>query len=57
MSRESVKLWNLCQLFIAKHRISEPAVICQVDSVIIDAYHFIEEICNIVGYLPVEELE
>lgn len=36
--------------FVKEHRISCPEVICQNDDVIVDAYEFIENLVDIVGY-------
>ena len=44
------KLYNICKEFITKQHISCPETISQTDKVIENAYDFIEEICNIVGY-------
>lgn len=48
------KLLRFCQEFIKKQKISEPETIYQTDNVIINAYEFIEGICNIVGYFDEE---
>lgn len=45
------QLWRLCQKFIIEQGISCPETISQTDSVIENAYDFIEDICDIVGYL------
>lgn len=42
---------SVCKRFIRDHRISHPEQIYQTDKIIEDAYEFIEEICNIVGYV------
>jgi hypothetical protein len=47
---EKDKLWNLCEEFTEKNNISCSETIYSKDSVIVNAYDFIEEICNIVGY-------
>lgn len=44
------KLYNLCKKFISEQKISCPETIAQTDRVIINAYGFIGEICEIVGY-------
>ena len=51
------KLWELCQKFITDQRISCPESVYQCDWVIENAYVFIEEICNIVGYQREEEID
>ncbi len=45
-----MKLYETCRDFIRKHKISEAACISQTDSVIVDSYKFIEDICEVVGY-------
>ncbi len=54
---ENDKLYEICKKFIEKHKISCPEVVCQTDSVIIDAYNFITEICDEVGYYERSEEE
>jgi hypothetical protein len=49
------KLWQICQDFITKQRIGCCEIICQSDRVIENAYDFIEDICDVVGYLPYED--
>lgn len=48
-------LYKICQGFIEKHKISGSENIYQSDSVILDAYEFIETICEIVGYYEYPE--
>lgn len=43
-------LWKLCEGFIEKNKISCPESISQCDWVMENAYEFIEEVCDIVGY-------
>lgn len=52
MSKEYVlnELFNLCQDFIRENEIRCAEDIHQMDHVIENAYAFIEEICEIVGY-------
>lgn len=52
MSKEYVlnELFNLCQDFIRDNKIRCAEDIYQKDRVIENAYNFIEEICEIVGY-------
>ena len=46
----SKKLQKLCEEFIKKQKISCPETVYQSDRVMENAYEFIEQICNIVGY-------
>ena len=48
-------LVNLCVSFIKDNRIHSPETVYQTDRVIVNAYAFIEEICNIVGYHDSED--
>ena len=48
--KEMVALWNVCMKFIEAQKISCPETIYQTDWVIENAYEFIEEICEEVGY-------
>lgn len=48
-------LWELCQNFIAAQEISCAECVYQSDRVIENAYEFIEDICNVVGYLKTED--
>jgi uncharacterized protein YheU (UPF0270 family) len=43
-------LHQLVEDFIARNEISSPETIYQMDHVIEDAYEFIEQLCNVVGY-------
>lgn len=47
-------LFNLCKKFIEAQKISCPETIYQSDRVIENAYEFIEDICDIVGYIKYE---
>lgn len=55
-SKKNVDIVPLLELeaevkrFVKEHRISCPEAICQNDNVIIDAYEFIENLVEIVGY-------
>lgn len=49
------ELLDLCRKFINENKISCPESIYQSDSVIENAYTFIEEICNLVGYFEYED--
>lgn len=44
------ELWSICERFIQEHKITCPETVWQTDRVIEDAYEFIEEICDVVGY-------
>lgn len=44
------KLYKICKDFIEKHDISCEDCIGQQDSIILDAYDLIQDICNCVGY-------
>lgn len=56
MTKES-RLTKIVEQFIADQEISHPEDIYQSDRVIINAYEFIEELCNVVGYLKDDEDE
>lgn len=49
MTKEQ-RLLQLCKQFIKDNKISCPETIYQVDSVIINASEFLEQMCDIVGY-------
>lgn len=53
MKNKKTELWDLCQQFIEKQRISCPEAVME-DRVILNAYDFIEKIANIVGYYKYE---
>lgn len=58
MSNEANQLLKLCQEFIKEQRIYGPENVYQSDRVIDNAYVFIAEICDIVGYEEyVEEVD
>ena len=44
------ELHALCLKFINEQKIGCPEDVSQSDHVIVNAYKFIEDICNIVGY-------
>jgi len=44
------KLWTVCEAFIEKQNISCAETIYQTDRVIENAYDFIAEVCDVVGY-------
>ena len=51
------RLWLICRKFIIEQTISCPESICQSDRVILNAYDFIEEICDLIGYYDYETEE
>jgi hypothetical protein len=51
MEDKKQKLWNIVENFIKKEKIYCPEAITQSDNVIVNAYDFIEECCNVVGYI------
>ncbi len=53
--QELVKLWNICSDFINNQRIWGAESVYQVDRVIENAYEFIHEICETVGYIELED--
>lgn len=55
MSSEAYELLKLCQNFIRDQRIACAEDVYQTDRVIENAYEFIEEICEIVGYVEDED--
>ena len=44
------KLWELCQKFISDNEISCAESVSQMDHVIENAYDFLADMCDIVGY-------
>lgn len=50
MDDRKERVLALCEKFIKDHRISEESCIGQNDDIILDAYDFIGDICEIVGY-------
>jgi hypothetical protein len=48
--KEMAALWNKCLEFVESQRISCVETIHQTDRVIENAYEFIEDVCDIVGY-------
>jgi hypothetical protein len=53
-SDKSIELITLCKLFIDQNDISCSETIYQTDHVIENAYEFIEQVCDLVGYKKVE---
>jgi hypothetical protein len=43
-------LLGVCSGFVEENKISCPEAVCQCDWVITNAYEFIEDICDVVGY-------
>ena len=52
---EQEELYNLCKQFIHKHRIYCADTIYQSDRINENSTEFIEQICNVVGYEPLED--
>lgn len=48
-------LYALCERFVVDNEIHCPEAIWQMDHVIGNAYEFIEEMCNIIGYAELNE--
>lgn len=48
-------LYALCERFVMDNDIHCPEAIWQMDHVIGNAYEFIEEICNTIGYASIKE--
>jgi hypothetical protein len=55
MKDKKAELWKLCEKFIKEQKISCPESVSQCDNVIVNAYSFIEDICEIVGYYEYED--
>lgn len=53
--REMNDLYRVCIDFITKQKITCAETIYQSDRVIENAYEFIEEICDLVGYAKYED--
>lgn len=49
------QLKQIVEKFIINNSITCPETIYQTDRVIINSYEFIEELCNVVGYLQIED--
>lgn len=54
---ELMALWNTCVAFIEKHKIGCAESIYQLDSIIIASSELVENVCNVIGYLPYEDEE
>jgi hypothetical protein len=48
--KDMIELHKICLDFIEKQKITCPETIYQSDRVIENAYEFIQEICEVVGY-------
>lgn len=55
MDDRKERLLALCEKYIKDHRITEEACIGQNDDIILDAYDFIGDVCEIVGYCKSKE--
>ena len=55
--KEMAALWNKCLEFVETQQITCQETIHQTDRVIENAYGFIEEVCEIVGYKEYEDEE
>lgn len=49
------KLWDICNGYVQEQQISCAESVYQSDGVIINAYEFIEKICDVVGYWDCSE--
>lgn len=54
---ELIALWNVCAKYIKEQSIHCAETIYQTDWVIENAYEFIEDVCNVVGYEKYEKYE
>lgn len=54
---ELMALWNVAVRFIKEQEIGCAETIYQTDWVIENAYEFVEAVCDVVGYLPLEDEE
>lgn len=54
---ELLALWGVCMKFIEEQEIGCAETIYQTDWVIENAYEFVEDVCNVVGYLPYKDEE
>ena len=53
--KEMNELHALCLKFINEQKITCAETVCQCDHVIVNAYDFIAEICEIVGYAEYDD--
>ena len=49
-TEQLLALWQTCRAFVSAQRIYCAETIAQTDRVIENAYEFIEQVCDIVGY-------
>lgn len=49
------KLWEACRGFVDKHDITCGEGVYQVDAVSLDSLEFVEQVCEIVGYVPIPD--
>lgn len=56
-TKEMAALWALCMEFVEQQRISCPEAIYQTDRVIENAYDFVADVCERVGYFKEEDEE
>jgi len=54
-NQKAMALLDLCEKFVNDQRISCPEAVYQTDRVIENAYDFITEVCEIVGYYEYPE--
>ena len=54
---EKSKLWQVCEQFVTHQNISCAETVYQTDRVIENAYKFIEQVCDVVGYAPLDDEE
>jgi hypothetical protein len=52
---EARKLWQVCEQFVTDQNISCAETVYQTDRVIENAYAFIEQVCDVVGYVNMED--
>jgi hypothetical protein len=52
---ELMALWNVCKKFVQDQDIGHADTIYQCDWIIENAYYFIEQVCDVVGYNPYVE--
>ena len=55
MSTQAEQLLEVCKAFISKHQIHSADTIYQSDRIIEDATRFIEQVCDVVGYVDLED--
>jgi hypothetical protein len=55
MQEEQTALYELCAKFINDNKIYCPETVYQADRVSENSYEFIKKICDIVGYVALED--